>query len=316
MALFSVRRKPRLAPALDDVELGRTVKSLLEVPRPGMIGMTDLHVVRVTDLLKHTGTDWDRRTHRLSVLAATTAGSRVPSAWTAREPGNTDALLLHAWAQLVQGRRSGGLSDADSLVRSCYRAAELSPEDPTPWVIVLGVARLERYDRGSVLAVWREALARDRWNREAHLQLLGYLSPEEGGSRVQVLDFVDSVRAGTPADAPTAAVELTAAVRQYQAVVARGGVEALMARDFWRHPPVLHALDRAAATWPKPGFLRHAAARADLNLLAYALGAAERRSEAAPVFTALEGVVTAWPWNGDGGDPVDVFSYEQSRAAR
>ncbi|MFJ9631792.1 hypothetical protein ACIRU8_29250 [Streptomyces sp. NPDC101175] len=316
MPLFSGRRKPRLAPALDDVELGRTVKSLLEVPRAGMIGMTDLHVARVTDLLKLTGTDWDRRTFRLSVLAETTAGSRVPSAWAAREPDNPDALLLHAWSRLAQGLRSGGMGDANSVVRSCYRAAELNPEDPAPWVIVLGVARLERYERGSVLAVWREALARDRWNREAHLQLLGYLSPEEGGSRVQVLDFVDSVRARTPADAPAAAVELTAAVRQHQGVAAGGGVEALMARDFWKHPPVVHALDRATATWPEPGFLRHAAARADLNLLAYALGAAERRSEAAPVFAALEGTVTGWPWHEGGKDPVEVFSNEQSRAVR
>ncbi|QPP05289.1 hypothetical protein G4Z16_01550 [Streptomyces bathyalis] len=313
MVLFSGRRKPRLAPALDDAELGRFVKSLLEVPRAGMIGMADLHMARMADLLKQAGTDWDRRTYRLSVLAEATAASGVPSAWAAREPDNPDALLLSAWALLTQGRWSGGLNDAVSLVKSCYRAAELSPEDPAPWVIVLAVARLERYERGSLLAVWREVQARDPWNREAHLQLLGYLSPEEGGSRVDVLDFVDFVLARAPADAPTAALELTAAALNYQSVVARGGVEALMARDLWKHPQVAKALDQAAATWPQPGFLHHAAAQADLNLLAYALCTAERRSEAAAVFTTLEGAVTDWPWNVDGRDPVDVFSHEQSR---
>ncbi|MEU3923216.1 hypothetical protein [Streptomyces sp. NPDC029004] len=58
-------------------------------------------------------------------------------------------------------------------------------------------------------------VARDRWHREAHLQMLNYLSPEEGGSHVQVLDFVDSLRPHMPPNAPTAAVELTAAVNQY-----------------------------------------------------------------------------------------------------
>lgn len=315
MVLFSGRRKPRLAPTLDDEELGRVMKTLLEVPRaPGSVGMADLHMARVAALLKRTGMDWDRRTYRLSVLAEAMVTSRVPSAWVVQEPDNADAVLLHAWSRLAHGRRSGSLHDAVTLVKSCYRAAELSPSDPAPWVIVLGVSRLERYEREGVFEVWHEALNRDRWNREAHLQLLGYLSPEAGGSHGQALDFVDSVLAEAPGDAPTVALELTAATRRYQSVVARGGIEALMSRDFWKHPQLAKALDRAVATWPMTGFLHHAAALADLNLLAYALCAAERRSEAATVFAALGGTVTDWPWNAGGGDPVEVFANEQSRS--
>ncbi len=280
-----------------------------------MIGLTDFHVARTAELLKYTAMDWDRRAHQFSVLAEAVADSRVPSTWLSREPRCVDALLLHAWASLVRGRRSGGMDDANAVVRSCYRVAESLPDDPTPWVIVLGVYRLERHERRSVMAVWREVVARDRWHREAHLQMLGYLSPEEGGTRAQVLDFVDSLRIHMPSNAPTVALELTAAVNQYQSILVRGGVEALLAQGFWKHAPVADALDKAAEMWPQTGFLRHAAALADLNLLAYALVASGRRDRTARVFAALKGRVTSWPWQLM-GEPVGVFSREQSRSQR
>ncbi|MEU3923217.1 hypothetical protein [Streptomyces sp. NPDC029004] len=88
-----------------------------------------------------------------------------------------------------------------------------------------------------------------------------------------------------------------------------------MARHFWKHGPVAKALDKAGKTWLQAGFLHHAAALADLNLLAYALAAAERRDRASSVFVALEGKVTSWPWQLN-GDPVSVFSHEQSRPSR
>lgn len=55
------------------------MKSLREPPRPGVIGTADLHVACMTDLLKRTAADWDRRAHRLGVLAEATAGTDVPS---------------------------------------------------------------------------------------------------------------------------------------------------------------------------------------------------------------------------------------------
>ncbi|MFK0113227.1 hypothetical protein [Streptomyces sp. NPDC091217] len=317
MPFLSGRRsgRPRLAPELDDTELGRLVKVLRTPSRPGMIGMTDLHVARASALLAAAGGDWDRRSHRLSVLAAAIPDAGLASAWAAREPRNADALLLHAWVRLERGLRTGSLPDSASLLKSCYQAAELRPEDPEPWVVLLGVARVERHDRQTALRAWREALARDRWNRQAHLQLLGCLSPEAGGSRHQVIEFIDAVRIRMPGDAPSAAVELTACVGQYLDTVSRGGVEALMARDHWSQPLVRSVLDRALAAWPSPGFLRHAAALADLNLLAYALVCAERPADAATVFRALDGTATPWPWQCD-GDPLTEFERRQDRCLR
>ncbi|MFC8419877.1 hypothetical protein ACFUN7_03130 [Streptomyces sp. NPDC057236] len=316
MPLFSGRRngrpKPRLAPELDDTELGRLVKLLREPPRPGMIATTDLHVSRVSALLTAADKDWDRRSHRFSTLAATVPDARLSATWAAREPRNPDALLLHARVRLEHGLRTGSLTDASSLVESCHRVAELIPDDPGPWTVLLGVARLARHDRRSVLGTWREVLARDRWNREAHLQMLAYLSPSAGGSRMQVLEFVDAVHARMPANAPSAAVELAACVGQYLDTVSLGGVQALMARDYWALPQVRSVLDRALAAWPSPGFFRHAAALADLNLLAYALVCAERPADATTVFRALNGTATPWPWQCE-GEPLSVFERRQER---
>ncbi|MFE0513943.1 hypothetical protein [Streptomyces sp. NPDC058964] len=312
--LSSRRRRARLALALDDAALSRLLKTLQATTSTGTIATTDLCSAQISRLLDQDTDDWDRRSHQISVLAYCLSDSHVPRAWAAREPGNASALVLSAWAQLVRARSEGRLEDGAAVAESCFQAAELAPEDPTPWVVLLGLSRLERRNQSEVFGLWNEVLARDRWNREAYLNMLAYLGPEEMGSRIQVLDFVDAVRARAPENAPCAATELTAQVMQYQSVLTLGGVEALMARNHWSHAPAAQALDRAARTWARPGFLHHAAALADLNLLAYALIAAERRSEARPVFEAINGTVTAWPWRVE-GDPVTEFEKARNRAA-
>ncbi|MFG2359313.1 hypothetical protein [Streptomyces sp. NPDC048521] len=312
--LSSRRRKSRLAPELDDQRLGKLLKSLMATTKTGMIATTDLCVAQISRVLDQDPGDWDRRAHRMGVLADYLAETHLPRSWVAREPGNADALGLHAWTQVARARRRGSLEDAAEAVDMCLRAAEIAPDDPTPWVILLEVARLEGRERSQVFGVWNEVLARDRWNREAYLSMLGYLSPEEAGSRVQVLEFVDSLGLRMPANVPCAAMELTAQVFQYHSLVERGGLEALMARNHWSQTTATQALDRVAHTWVQPGFLRHAKALADLNILAYALMAADRRREAAAVFAALGGVVTPWPWQ-TVGDPVTEFDQAQRRAA-
>ncbi|MFE9452236.1 hypothetical protein [Streptomyces sp. NPDC006739] len=315
MAFLSSRRKKvRLAPELDDQDLGKLLKSLLATTRTGTIATTDLCVAQISRLLERDPEDWDRRTHRMSVLADYLTAVSLTRSWATREPRNANALVLHAWTQLAHGRSQGRLDDAAAVVDSCLRAAQLVPEDPTPWVVLLGVGRLERWEQPQVFGVWNEVLARDRWNREAYLNMLGYLTPQEAGSRIQVLEFVDALTARMPANAPCAATELTAQVHQYTAVLDRGGFEALVARNHWSQTMAAQALDRAARAWVQPGFLHHARALADLNTLAYALMAADRRREAHPVFEALGGTVTAWPWN-IGGDPVTEFDHAQRRAA-
>ncbi|GAA4013589.1 hypothetical protein GCM10022232_64910 [Streptomyces plumbiresistens] len=270
-----------------------------------------MDVALISAFLDGTGNDWDRRSHRISVLAQFVAATEIASAWLAQEPHSADALVFHSWVDLARGLRTRRLEDASQMVSNCYEAADLRPDDPLPWIALLGAARIERYRQRDVDSIWREATGRDRWNREAYLQMLGYLSPQEGGSSPQVLDFIDVVRPRIPADAPCAAAELTAYVRQYQGLVGQGGVQALTARELWIGQPVAAALDKASVMWVKPDFFGHAAALADLNVLAYALCAAGRAPDAAGAFRLLRAKVTYWPWHFDGAA---VTEFEQQRA--
>ncbi|PWI42766.1 hypothetical protein [Streptomyces sp. ICBB 8177] len=312
MPIFGPRRgTPRLAPELDDAALGRVRKQLEAASSPGALS---IRVDQVEQVLRDAGTDWDRRMHRLVVLARA-ADPAVAQSWRRRHPQQPDPVMFGAWVDLVRGRWQGALADPRALIDDCYRAADLAPDDPGPWVALLGALRTMARPLNEVLPIWREATARDPWNREAHLQMLGYLSPEECGSHVQVLDFVDSVRSAVPPDAPTAGVELIALVERHLRTVSSGGLNALMATRQWAQPQVAAALDQALTDWLKPGFLTHAAAIADLNLLAYALVQANRGLDAAQVFQAIGGLVTPWPWGLD-GDPVRQFTYWQGRTQR
>ncbi|MFB8000344.1 hypothetical protein ACFC4G_47290 [Streptomyces sp. NPDC056002] len=314
MSLFSNRgRRPRLAPELDDADLGKLLKRLTSNTRSSTPGTTDLCVAQIARFLEQNPGDFDLRAHRVSVLAGFLSESNLPAAWVQRDPSNASALVLHSWSAVERGRAAGRLTDASSVWERCQLVAELDPRDPTPWVVMLSVARLERYPTSDVFATWNEIVTRDRWHREAYLGMLEYLSPQESGSIAQVVDFVDSVRGRMPSNAPCAAVELAAHVMQYHAAVSRGGAQALLARNHWNTPQAADLLERARTTWPQRTFFSHAAALADLNLLAYALTAANRRRQAAPLFTAIGGSVTSWPWRFE-GDPLAAFESAHHKA--
>ncbi|MFF7990561.1 hypothetical protein ACFZDG_12325 [Kitasatospora xanthocidica] len=313
MSLFRRNRAsgPSLRPELDDVELGRVRRQLKS---PGLPGQSAIQADQVERLLRETGTDWDRRGHRFAVLAETAAPSSLAKNWRLRRPQSPDAQIFEAWVELFRGRHAGRMDDPRAAADNCYRAAETSPEDPMPWVVLLGILRLIRAQSRDVVAVWQEVTGRDPWNREAHLQMLRYLSPEECGSRSAQLNFVDTVRSSAPPTAPTACVELTALVDEHARTTAGGGVEALLVRRQWTHGRAVSALDTALREWSRPDGLEHAAAAADLNLLAFALIQAGRPRESGDAFRLIDNAVTAWPWNLL-GDPLQQFTYWQSRTA-
>ncbi|MCP9210027.1 hypothetical protein [Streptomyces cucumeris] len=314
MPVFRRRKgsRPRLVPELDDVPLGRVRQRLGASWVRGELDTTV--TAQVSRVIEDAGEDWDRKAHRLGVLAAA-AGRALPGIWRRHQPHDQNALLLHAWSELVQAGRQGSSADLGEARATCLQAADLLPADPTPWVVYLATLRHERRPYQELSAVWKEIKARDPWNREAHLQALGYLSPDECGSTVQVVDLLDSIRYGMPADAPAAGLEMTSIVRGHQRAVATGGLAAISAGDHWRRPEVASVLDRAAQDWPRPGFFRHAAALADLNVLAFALVKSVRMDEAATALRATTGVATPWPWNAE-GDPLERFSQQYERLAK
>ncbi|MEV6005183.1 hypothetical protein AB0M29_00085 [Streptomyces sp. NPDC051976] len=295
---------PRLVPELDDTALARVRRQLDSL---WALGQQDIAVSLVESLIRDAGQDWDRKGHRLKVLAHT-AGDALPDFWRRHRPQRQDALLLQAWADIARASQQSAAPDLRETQRLCLRAADLLPEDPTPWTLLLAAQRRERRPLREVGAVWREIKSRDAWHREAHLEVLAYLSPDECGSATQVRELVDGACAVMPRGAPTAALELTAFVRAYQRDAAAGGLVSVSAHKHWSRPDAARALDRAVAQWPTPGFLTHAAALADLNVLAYALIKAVRMDEAGTALRAIGGVATAWPWSEE-GDPLRRFAY-------
>ncbi|MFD5228733.1 hypothetical protein ACFWJ5_09350 [Streptomyces qaidamensis] len=307
------RRKPtpRLTPELDDTELGHVCRRLAE---RGVGSPRALAVAVIEKLLDDTGGDWDRRCHRLAVLAEVSLPG-VQRLWMERRPDHPDALTLFAWGIMARGRHAPPSPDECQMAwHACVEASRLRPADPSPWIVRLGLLRQRRRPNHEVFALWREITARDPWNREAHLQMFGYLSPQECGTRGQMLDFVDEVRAVAPASAPTAAMPLWSLVERYHAALGQGGVGALTAVHLWEHGEAVHVLEVATATWLRPGHLTHATLLADLNMLVYALCEARKHASAAEVFAAVGGKITPFPWSRGGADPVSAFLSAQKRA--
>ncbi|WP_128379742.1 hypothetical protein [Streptomyces cavernae] len=312
MALLGRRRTTtRLAPELDDTDLGKVRKRLVGERASGG---RSLAVAMIEQLLRETGRDWDRRAHRTSVLAESTSPG-LQRSWAEEQPKDADAQLLYAWGVMLRARFAEHPDPAETreALDACARAAGLRPEDPNPWVVRLGLLRLWRRPGTEVFPLWEEIVRRDPWHREAHFQMLGYLSPWECGSHGQTVDFLDRVRAGAAPTAPTAGLEIAALIDLYHDTVDQGGLEALTAIHLWSRPDAEAALGRALADWPRPGYLNHAAAVADLNLLAYALVQSRRGAQAGEVFRAIGGLVTMYPWALENGDPLESFGNWQQR---
>ncbi|MEV8099833.1 hypothetical protein [Kitasatospora sp. NPDC085879] len=271
----------------------------------------DFVLAAVERLLRETGRDWDRCTHRMRVLAQSGGIHGIAHSWYSRRPDDPYALMLFVLSCLASGvaEQSPELTDLESL---CRHSARLLPAHPGPQVALLATLRRLRRPAHEVFEVWGEATARDPWHREAHRQMIRYLSPDECGSAARALDFADEVRATMPPGVPSAGLHLAALTDSYHWVLSRRGAGTPGIGQYWTAPLAQQALDEAAAKWLRPGFLSHAAGPADLNLLAYVLVQAERFDEAAEVFLTLGATVTEWPWRVR-GDAVQQFAYWQDR---
>ncbi|MEU8781321.1 hypothetical protein [Streptomyces sp. NPDC048637] len=84
----------------------------------------------VADLLRATGSDWDRRSHRICVLARTLPPA-VADRWATAHPESPDATVVQA--HVLAGRSpEHGRAAAARAENLCLRAPEACPADPTP----------------------------------------------------------------------------------------------------------------------------------------------------------------------------------------
>lgn len=308
--MFGQRPKVRIRPELDDKELRRTIVDTRPGPQQHGLGAGTHGVWQpVADLLRATGRDWDRRVHRILVLAGTLPVATADG-WVACRPRDPDALIVRACVRAARASEPVSASRAQEL---CAGAAEVHPEDPTPWIALLSLLRIMRVPVRHAWPVWTEIVARDPWNRSAHHQLLRYLSPREGGSLIDMTEFARRGAADAPPGSPLVLLPLAARTEHFGHRLRPGSPDSLGVGVHWHGPGVAEEIDTALTRWFHTAAPPHAQAMADLNILAFALVHARRLPDAAKAFRRIGPHMTMFPWELV-PDPIGTFRSWSTRS--
>jgi hypothetical protein len=289
-------------PALDDKELTVARSALAAGRWPA-----------ARSLLAATGDDWDRRGHRVHVLAMETGTAARAGDWRLAEPGSGDAAVLLAFA--VVHRALKGRARPQDARDACHEAAGLLPADPTPWLALLLLESVLGREE-DVLRLFDEVRHRHPEHHHAHHLMVGRLAertPEAGQDPLhEVYDFASWAAEQAPADSPLAVLPVVAHAERYR-VLARAGVEPSDPSEsgHWRGGRARLAMKAAFDWWLEWERDDHPRNRVDLNFLAHATFCEGRPAEAAALFLRIGRHATPVPWCYPDRDPGEAF-----RAAR
>jgi hypothetical protein len=308
-----LRRRPALVvrPELDDKALHSTLSELRPTAQLHGLGAGSTRPAweSVAGLLRDAGRDWDRRVHRVSILARhlpPVIGER----WSADRPADGDALVLRAWTGVIRAAEEGR-SAARQAEQTCLRAAEACPDDPTPWLALLELMRSFAVPVRDAVPVWSEAVTRAPWQRTAYHQLLRYLSPQEQGTIPDMVDFARQGAARAPHGSPLALLPVAARI---ELVAHRQQQMSFGASGYWNEPRAAEEIEQALTDWFRTPAAPHAEAIIDLNILAFALIRVHNPAEAAPVFQRMGSYMTRHPWDLL-PEPERTFLYWRDRLA-
>ncbi|WMI60061.1 hypothetical protein RBH85_27325 [Streptomyces rochei] len=264
-------------------------------------------------LLVHTGDDWDRRGHRVTVLAKEPYCAAWAREWLVAEPDSADAsvLLAHALVhRVLRGKEKPGRAR-----EACRDAAALLPDDPTPWLGLLVLERSLGAD-DEVVRAFEQVRGRYTDHHHAHHLMVARLA-ERGGDRGadplhEVYDFATWAAEQAPADSPLAVLPVVAHAERYRVLAAAGHESAdPNACGHWigrRARLVMKAAFDWWLEWEQDG---HPRRLVDLNFLAHAKTCEGRGAEAAALFHRIGEHATPAPWSYPDRDPYSAF-----RAAR
>ncbi|MEV7155644.1 hypothetical protein AB0N77_13700 [Streptomyces misionensis] len=290
--------------ALDDPELRAARAALVQGRRQA-----------ARSLLLRTGDDWDRRGHRLTVLAREPYAAAWARDWLQAEPASADAAALLALARIRRALR--GREDPGRAREACARAAALAPADPTPWLGLLRLARTQGADT-EVLAAFAEVRRRHPEHHHAHHLLVARLAERPSGGRAEaheVYDFAEAAAAAAPADSPLAVLPVVALAERHRVLAATGLAPAdPTASAHWTGPRARRILRAGFDWWLEWEHDEHPRRHIDLNHLAFALSAAGRPAEAAVLFRRIGPHATRVPWCYPHRDPWLAFHTARARA--
>ncbi|MFI9255398.1 hypothetical protein [Streptomyces sp. NPDC053069] len=292
----------------------------------GALADAELHTARAAlaqgrrqaarSLLLHTGDDWDRRGHRLTVLAQEPYAVAWAGDWLHTEPGSADAATLYALAQVQRALR--GKEDPDGAREACTDAAALAPADPTPWLGLLQLARTLGPEH-EVLGAFAELRRRHPEHHHAHHLLLARLAERPSGGRAaedhEVYELAELAAAQAPADSPLAVLPVVALAERYRVLVGAGPAPADPAAcGHWSGPRARRILRAGFDWWLEWEHDEHPRRHVDLNHLAFALSCAGRPAEAAALFQRIGRHATPAPWSFVHSDPLAAFRAARARA--
>ncbi|MEU6083836.1 hypothetical protein [Streptomyces sp. NPDC047108] len=257
------------------------------------------------EILKESRADYEVRAHRSLVLASEAADSDLAERWLAEEPG-PEAALLWARVAMLRALRMAAAGDPreGTLVRmaqvACERAAEQLPDDPTPWVALLALARVLDYrdpaPEGLLTSPpgpWRllaHILRLAPWHREAHHRFLAYFFTRNGGSVSARWDVATFLSQRAPTSSPLRLLPLVALVEDYDP-------SALLADRTWEQPQWRSTALGISRNWlPSVDGYRFTPVL-DLAYLAHALFMAKCELEAREAFTAMGPFASRMPWS-------------------
>ncbi|MDT7842181.1 hypothetical protein [Streptomyces justiciae] len=278
------------------------------------------------ELLRATGPDWLSRGHRVRLLAQACASSSTAESWLAAEPHSGDALVLRAATETA---RAFNLAIAagrgvpidqhriDTAVLACLQAADAYPDDPTPWISLISVARLypSGVRRQELARWWDELHRRDPYSVEGHLQILHYYSSRWHGTHGLMYDFARDAAGVAPPGCALPVLVQYARVEEYRYALdaAKGRQSSVGLAEHWSNDGAVSDVRRTWQRWfadrPRgavtPGELR------DLNYLTHAACHAGLTDIAGPLLRIQGARATRTPWSYTGDPDKQILKWRK-----
>ncbi|MGW5563276.1 hypothetical protein ACWEWD_07630 [Streptomyces tendae] len=270
----------------------------------------------VRSLLVHTGDDWDRRGHRVAVLAKESHCAPWAREWLLAEPDSADASVLLALALVHRALR--GEEKPARVREACRDAAALVPDDPTPWLGLLMLERSLGADE-DVIRVFDEVRGRYADHHHAHHLMVARLAERGGDGGAdplhEVYDFANWAAEQAPADSPLAILPVVAHAERYR-VLAAAGHESPdpSASGHWVGRRARLVMKTAFDWWLEWEQDGHPRRLIDLNFLAHAKSCEGRGAEAAALFHRIGEHATPAPWSYPDRDAFAAFGAARAGA--
>ncbi|MER5880223.1 hypothetical protein ACFWFU_21235 [Streptomyces sp. NPDC060235] len=263
----------------------------------------------VRALLAGTGEDWDRRGHRLTVLAQESATLAWARDWQLAEPESPDAAALLGCATVE--RALNGKERPERARDACRSAAALAPADPTPWLALLLLERSLGAEE-DVVRLFDEVRHRHPDHHHAHHLMVARLAERRATAGQdplhEVYDFANWAAEQAPADSPLAILPVVAHAERFRVLAAAGSEPAdPVASGHWVGRRARQVMKAAFDWWLEWERDDHPRRLVDLNFLAHAKFCEGRGAEAAALFHRIGEHPTPAPWSYPDRDPYTAF---------